>query len=234
MRQTSVALGLLLGAVAVSPVAVLAGQAAAKPDVSELQIGDLVPSTTLIDQNGAPFSLAGFRGQPIVLTFVYTRCKERDECPLISGKFHELQSAFAHTDTHLVEVTLDPRYDRPAALAKYARQFDANPKRWTFGTGDPKTVFRFDSQFGVDPYPSKKGDIIHGLDTAVIDRSGVIRNEMYDARWSPKTIIAEVNALPPRNRRPWFIPLIMLVIVASMLCGWLFAPSRLRGRRGRR
>jgi cytochrome oxidase Cu insertion factor (SCO1/SenC/PrrC family) len=32
---------------------------------------------------------------------------------------------------HLVEVTLDPTFDRPPVLASYAKRFDADTSCWT-------------------------------------------------------------------------------------------------------
>ena len=70
-------------------------------------------------------------------------------CPLISAKFGQLQERFAGSDTHLVEITLDPQYDRPAILEKYAQVFGAKDARWTLGTGDTNDVLNFSAQFGI-------------------------------------------------------------------------------------
>src|SRR5437016_1262618 len=42
------------------------------------------PPFSLVDQDGQQVSLAQFRGQPVVLTFLYTHCP--DECPLIADQ----------------------------------------------------------------------------------------------------------------------------------------------------
>src|SRR5689334_18629819 len=36
--------------------------------------GDMVPEFSLVDQNGRRFGLNEFRGQNLILTFIYTRC----------------------------------------------------------------------------------------------------------------------------------------------------------------
>ena len=38
------------------------------------------PKFNLVDQNGSPVSLAGFRGRPVLLTFIDPRCHKL--CPL--------------------------------------------------------------------------------------------------------------------------------------------------------
>ena len=66
----------------------------ASPAVSaRLREGDIVPSFTLTNQDGARITLDTFRGQPFVLTFIFTRCPVPKFCPLISHNFSELQEA---------------------------------------------------------------------------------------------------------------------------------------------
>jgi len=44
----------------------------------------------------------------------------------------------------MVSFTVDPARDTPAALAAYAHRFGADTQRWTFLTGDPKTLNMLD------------------------------------------------------------------------------------------
>src|ERR1019366_1087310 len=44
--------------------------------VTLLNTGDKVPSISLIDQNGRPFTPTDFRGKIVVMSFVYTRCRD--------------------------------------------------------------------------------------------------------------------------------------------------------------
>ncbi|HMD02241.1 MAG TPA: SCO family protein, partial [Candidatus Baltobacteraceae bacterium] len=105
-----------------------------------LQVGEHMPATRFVDQFGHGFDFAAFRGKSVVLAFIYTRCADPRECPLISSNFHTLQKRLANGSYHLVELTLDPTYDRPPVLARYGALFGADAKRWTLGTGDPGSV----------------------------------------------------------------------------------------------
>src|ERR1700736_3805410 len=55
---------------------------------SALQGSDLgntpAPNFTLTDQAGKQISLAQFKGDPVILTFLYTNCP--DQCPLTAEK----------------------------------------------------------------------------------------------------------------------------------------------------
>src|SRR5271165_73880 len=111
-----------------------------------LQVGEHMPATRFVDQFGHGFDFAAFRGKSVVLAFIYTRCADPRECPLISSNFHTLQKRLANGSYHLVELTLDPTYDRPPVLARYGALFGADAKRWTLGTGDPGSVLDFEAR----------------------------------------------------------------------------------------
>ena len=158
-----------------------------------LHEGDAVPQTHFIDQNGKSFTFADFAGQNVVLAFIYTRCRDAKMCPLISAKFAQLQDAFKSSDTHLVEVTLDPQYDSPLVLKTYADTFKANPSHWTFATGELNQVLNFDAQFGLLPFADPRFGLIHTEETAIIDKRGVIRYLIEDPAWSNSEIQAQVE-----------------------------------------
>ena len=84
-------------------------------------------------------------------------------------------AAWQHThpnaDVHFVSITCDPDNDTPEALKKYAEHFKADPKRWTFLTGDMQAIQRI----GQDSFKIAvvKGD--HTDRACVVDRNGKVR-----------------------------------------------------------
>jgi protein SCO1/2 len=162
--------------------------------VRDLSVGDLAPATQFVDQSGKPFSLRDLRGQSVVMAFIYTRCGDARECPLVSAKFLALQKKLRGEPVHLVEVTLDPSYDRPAVLTRYGRQFDFDPARWTLATGDPQRVLDFAAQFEVTAFPDPRIGLIHTERTVLIDPNGVIRNMIDEGAWLPGEIVSELRA----------------------------------------
>jgi protein SCO1 len=162
--------------------------------VKLLRIGDLVPDTPFVDQNGKPFRFSQLRGQDAVLSFIYTRCQDARMCPLISAKFHKLQQLRGTRDLHLVEVTLDPGYDRPPVLARYARTFGADPKRWSLVVGDAEPTLDFAARFGIAALPDPSGVIAHSENTVIVGGDGRIAEMISDSTWLPAQILAEVDA----------------------------------------
>jgi protein SCO1/2 len=134
----------------------------------ELKAGEAVPDFTLTDQTGRPFSLASQRGRVVLVNFLYTRCPLPEVCPRLAASFASLQRRFPTEDLTLVSITLDPSYDTPDVLARYAAAMKARVDRWRFLTGDTSPVAR---RFGLVHW-AEEGVIVHNSQTAVIDRQG--------------------------------------------------------------
>jgi protein SCO1/2 len=134
------------------------------------------------------------RGQDVVLAFIYTRCKDPTMCPLISSHFNVLQREIGSRKMHLVEVTLDPSYDRPPVLARYARLFGADPKDWTLAVGDAQPTLDFAERFGIAVFPDPVAGIIHSENTIEIGPDGTIRAMIPAASWQPDAILADIDA----------------------------------------
>ncbi len=187
--------------------------------VTPLRVGDVVPDTPFVDQTGKPFRFSDVRGQSVVMSFIFTRCQDARMCPLISAKFRQLQEQSRNRDLHLVEVTLDPSYDRPPVLARYATTFGADPKRWSIVVGDAEPTLNFAARFGITAFPDPQIGIIHAENTVIVDRDGRIRNMMTDAAWAPGEILAQVDANNGRASNPLARLNLWLSSTAVALCG---------------
>lgn len=140
-------------------------------------------------------------------------------CPLISANFHMLQEKITGLPIHRVEITLDPAYDTPSVLANYSRRFDADPDRWTLGTGPVKVVTDFAAQFGIAVFADPVAGLIHSEATAIVDRNGTIVDIMNEAAWNPDSVAAELRSVAsiPSNPIAWLDYQLSKTAVA--LCG---------------
>jgi protein SCO1 len=103
------------------------------------QYGD-VPDFALVERRGRPIRRNDLLGAVWVANFNYTQCRET--CPLQTAELARLQRAFPQAELRLVSITVDPAHDTPAALARYAEQYGADPQRWLFLTGDKPAIYR--------------------------------------------------------------------------------------------
>jgi len=170
------------------------GGAGIRPEPNKgIAVGDVVPDFTLTDQTGASVKLSQFRGQPVAVTFVYTRCPVATACPLTVARFSKIQAGLAKEKTGaLLIITVDPENDTPAALKAYATSIGADPARWKFLTGDPKAVARVAESFGVLYYPDK-GQIVHSQAVAIVDPEGKLATIHYGEQWEPETVLQDLQ-----------------------------------------
>jgi len=162
--------------------------AGAKP--TPVSIGAEVPDFELLDEQGANTRLSNYRGRVAAIDFIYTRCPLPDVCPRLSANFAALQKRVP--DLALISITVDPEYDRPDVLARYARRYGADASRWKFLTGSLDEVRRAAAFFGIAFWP-EEGMIAHSATTAVIDRHGKLAAlvEGTSYRWEQLRDIAE-------------------------------------------
>jgi cytochrome oxidase Cu insertion factor (SCO1/SenC/PrrC family) len=187
--------------------------------VVPVNVGDVVPDTPFVDQTGRPFRFSQLRGEDAVLAFVYTRCQDPRMCPLISAKFHALQQRIGTRKMHLVEVTLDPSYDRPSVLARYGKMFGANPRNWTMAVGDAEPTLDFAARFGITAFPDQDAGIIHAENTVEIGPDGRVRSMITETSWQPDEIIADVDNSHGETSNPFARFDLWLSRTAVAICG---------------
>src|SRR5262249_1518862 len=107
---------------------------------------------TLTDANGATVSLNQFRGQAVVLTFIYTNCP--DVCPATAELLRFSWQALSAKDQHkvaLLAVTVDPAAERDQAPQNFTHVhgLDQVPT-WHALRGDQATLQSVWSAYGID------------------------------------------------------------------------------------
>ena len=159
--------------------------------------GDLIPEFQLVNQDGRTLTRETFRGEPFVLTFVFTRCAIPNFCPLMSRHFAALQEGIktgpdALKQTRLLSISFDP-FDTPQVLKSYAENEKADPAIWNFATGQKSEIEKLTHAFSVFVQP-EGGTISHGLATALIDGHGKILKIWRGNGWNPSEILRELAA----------------------------------------
>ena len=163
--------------------------------------GEPVPDGRFLDQDGKARSFAAFKGAPVVMTFIYTKCPLPTFCPLMDRHFASLQKTLkadpALKDVKLVTISFDPATDTPAVLKKHAQSLDADLTRWTFLTGDRDDVDQFAARFGVSVSRALNDprDISHNLRTVIIGSDGRLQKVYTGNEWSPDAVIKDLKGL---------------------------------------
>jgi len=133
------------------------------------------PKFQLTNQEGKPFGDADLKGKVWVVDFVFTRCM--GPCPLMTQKMVTLSHTVKSPDVRLVSISVDPSYDTPEVLRKYAEQQGATDPRFVFLTGEPRTIYDLaEKGFKLTARPSLDGSVIeHDERFLLIDGSGGVR-----------------------------------------------------------
>jgi protein SCO1/2 len=163
--------------------------------------GAPAPGFALVDHESKPATLERYRGKAVALTFIYTRCPLPDYCPLMTSNFAAVRRELsrdpkAAARIQLLSITIDPEFDTPEVLARYAREFATDetgrvPENWAFLTGPPDQVREAAHAYGL-VFETVSGTIDHSLRTAVIAPDGRLVKVYRGNEWQPEALAAEL------------------------------------------
>ena len=166
-----------------------------------IKMGAPVPNQAFVDQDGKSVNLEAFRGEALIVTFIYTSCPMPNFCPLMDQNFAKMQAKLKENNnllkTRLLSVSFDPQIDTPAVMKAHAQKLGADPRLWSFVTGDRDDIDKWANGFGVSISRAMNDprDITHNLRTALIDRQGNLVQIYPGNEWTPEQILADVRVM---------------------------------------
>ena len=167
----------------------------------ELLPGQAVPDVPLINQDGKTIHLTQFKGQAVLLTFIYTRCPLPTFCPLISSEFASIHKEMAKSSadlrkTHLLSISLDPTYDTAPVLRKYGLAYlqddAAGFRDWDFVSTTPADLQTLAAAFGLE-YFEQNNQISHSMSTVLIGADGTVAKSWPGNEWKTSDVIAAIR-----------------------------------------
>lgn len=170
------------------------------PTTPQLEVGEVLPDYAFLDQDGKPTTLSDFRGKPVALTFVFSRCPVPEYCPAMMRNFKAVLDALeadpeAPSDWHLLTISFDSFNDTPEIMKTWGAAWGHRPDQpWTLLTSETCcTVRDIAGNVGLR-YGEINGSYQHNLRTVVLDADGRIRKIFTDETWSNEELIAEIKA----------------------------------------
>jgi protein SCO1 len=158
-----------------------------------------IPHVELEDQDGQPFTLDAYRGHPVLVDFVYTRC--RSICPLLSDAFQRVdrvQQSTWSTDQRdrslqLVSITFD-LLDTPADLREYGRHYNADGHAWRFArVRQPRDLAPLLRAFDIVVIPDGRGEFQHNAAVHVLNAQGRLAR-VLDPDVQPTDVVRAAEA----------------------------------------
>ncbi len=169
-------------------------------DVPVLTVGDILPDYAFQDENGTDIQLSQYRGQPVAMTFVFTRCPVPEYCPAMMRKFEEVEEALkadpnAPEKWKLLSISFDAWHDTPEIMTIYGEAYGRDTNNWgLLSTKDCCTINEIGGNVGLK-FADKDGSFIHNLRTVVLDKEGKIVRLFVDGEWEVADLVAEMKRL---------------------------------------
>ena len=105
---------------------------AAEFDGAIMPAGVVAPDFHLKDQAGRSFGMAQYSGRPVIVTFLYSHCK--DTCPVQARLISSAVQELGH-QVPVIAFSVDPAHDTGASVDQFMREQKVTANiRWGLGT----------------------------------------------------------------------------------------------------
>jgi protein SCO1/2 len=147
---------------------------------SQAVIGRTVSDWPLTDQAGRSLSMAGLRGKPLVVSFVYTGCFQ--VCPattqFLARAVRAARDALGADAFRVLTIGFNQPFDTPEALAAFARKQGVDAADWLFVAPREADVGPLLAEFGMTVEPTTAG-FDHVIQVTIVDADGKVHRQVY-------------------------------------------------------
>jgi protein SCO1 len=130
--------------------------------------GAFAPDFALRNQDGERVSMRSLRGQPVIVTFLYTHCQ--DTCPIQAQTVRGALDELGH-DVPALAIAVDPPNDTPRSARKFLAEQRVSG-RLDFVLGSRAELRRLWDGFGVRPQSVTEE---HNARITLVDSRGIQR-----------------------------------------------------------
>jgi protein SCO1/2 len=156
----------------------------------------IVPTNfTLSDQDGKRVSLADFKGKPLILTFMYSTCK--DTCPLQANQIRGALDQLGNNAVPAVAISVDPKNDTPESAKRFVVQRQL-AGRMQFLLGSYAKLAPIWKEYGIRPQ-GKAFD--HTAYVVILDSKGRQRVSFPVSKLTPEGLAHDVRVLQREDAR---------------------------------
>ena len=146
------------------------------------------PDFRLRDQDGKPVAMADYRGRTVVMTFVYSTCK--DTCPAQVQSIRGALDKLGH-DVPVLAVSVDPRNDTRERARRFLLEQHVTG-RVRFVLGSERELSPVWKGYGIAP---QRGSLDHSAYVVVVDGSGRQRIGFPHSELTPEGLASDLRRL---------------------------------------
>ncbi|MBA3902109.1 MAG: SCO family protein [Rhodocyclaceae bacterium] len=165
-------------------------------ELSQSAVNKPVGDFTLLDREGKPVRLAGYRGKPLLVSFMYTGCFQ--VCPTTT---RNLQKAVVNTVATLgadrfnvVSIGFNQPFDSPSALKAFASQNGIVFPNWEFLSPAPAILDELTKSFGFSYVPTPAG-FDHVVQVTIVDAEGRVYRQVYGEALTADMLVEPLKQL---------------------------------------
>jgi protein SCO1 len=129
----------------------------------------------LVDQRGTGFTLDGYRGRPVLVTFAFARCET--VCPVLVREVLAAQRLAPESGAArpaVVVVTVDPWRDPPSRLPHVARMWELGEDAYVLSGAVPEVLAELSAWEVSITRDPRTGDVVHPAPVYVLGPDGRI------------------------------------------------------------
>ena len=137
-----------------------------------------VPNFSFLNQDSVLISNKDYLGKVYVVEFFFTTCPTI--CPIMTQNLVTLQETFENeADFGVASFTINPRYDTPTVLKKYAVKHGISTPDWHLMTGEQSEIYDLANKgfyIMANEENEAPGGFEHSGAFALVDKEGYIRS----------------------------------------------------------
>ncbi len=134
----------------------------------------------LADSFGQPVKLADYRGQPLLVSLIFTSCHH--VCPALTRHLKTAvdaaREALGHNSFKIVTIGFDTPNDTPERMRDFARKQGINDPDWVFLSASAETMAELVENLGFIYFTTPRG-FDHITQITIVDRDGMIYQQVY-------------------------------------------------------
>ena len=163
---------------------------------SQAVVGNEIGDFLLQDRQGKAVRLSSFRGQPLLVSFIYTGCFQI--CPGTTRALHKAvsaaQEALGDKRFQVLSIGFNQPADSPVALKAFAAQQGIADANWEFLSPPAAAVAAISRDFGFSFVATPAG-FDHTLQVTLVDQRGRIYRQIYGDAFAPEDLIRPLQQL---------------------------------------
>lgn len=166
-------------------------------EISQAALGNRLSDMVFTDSHAAARRLSDFRGQPVVISLIFTACVHA--CSVTTRHLDRVvrlaRDALGNDSFTVLTIGFDSPVDTPEAMRAYAARHRVSDPNWHFlSSADPAALDTLMREVGFVYQPSPRG-FDHTVQLSVLDRDGVLYRQVYGEIFNTPLLVEPLKDL---------------------------------------